>query len=93
MADDKGKESKPGIAGQDSCSRCSRRRIEAESPDQSQARREIQPFIVAASQDKLPIKLKLDVKIYPKTSEVQGKLLNIGKYFTRNVVFTKKFFE
>ncbi|GBN44652.1 hypothetical protein AVEN_69488-1 [Araneus ventricosus] len=63
-----------------------RKHIEAETP----ARRETH---AAASKDELPIKLKLAVKIYTKTSEVQGKLLNNEKYFTRNVIFTKRFIE
>ncbi|GBN73891.1 hypothetical protein AVEN_58725-1 [Araneus ventricosus] len=48
------------------------------------AKKELQPLLVAASKHKLPIKLKLAVKIYKKTSEVQGKLFNNEKYFTRN---------
>ncbi|GBM71462.1 hypothetical protein AVEN_273930-1 [Araneus ventricosus] len=51
------------------------------------AEKEMQPLIVTASKDKLTIQLKLTVKIYTKTSEVQGKLLNNEKYFTRNVVY------
>ncbi|GBL84080.1 hypothetical protein AVEN_100927-1 [Araneus ventricosus] len=70
-----------------------RRRTEAETPAQSQARRErdAAAHIVAASKDKLPVKLKLGVKLYTKTSEVQGKLLNNEKYFTRNVVYQEVF--
>ncbi|GBN38986.1 hypothetical protein AVEN_3430-1 [Araneus ventricosus] len=75
-------EAKPGISGQDSCSRCSR--IEDSSKPKLQlnlklAEKEMQPLIVAASKDKLPIKLKLAVKVYTKTSEVQGKFLNNEK--------------
>ncbi|GBN57443.1 hypothetical protein AVEN_49235-1 [Araneus ventricosus] len=71
-----------------------RKHIEAETPAQSQDRRKRDAAAkLAASKDKLPIKLKLAVKIYTTTSEVQGKLLNNEKYFTRNVVFTKRFFE
>ncbi|GBM91053.1 hypothetical protein AVEN_147511-1 [Araneus ventricosus] len=38
---------------------------------------------VALSKSRIPN----HVKIYTKTSEVQGKLLNNKKYFTRNVVY------
>ncbi|GBO24855.1 hypothetical protein AVEN_106644-1 [Araneus ventricosus] len=82
-------ESKPGIAGQDSCSRSSR--IEVASKQKLQLNiklieKKMQLLIVAASKDKLPIKLKLAVRIYTKTSEVQGKVLNKEKYFTRNAL-------
>ncbi|GBM31325.1 hypothetical protein AVEN_34135-1 [Araneus ventricosus] len=67
------------------------RRIKAKAPTESQARRERDAAAHDASKDKLPIKFA--VKIYTKTSEVQGKLLNNEKYFTPNIVFTKRFFE
>ncbi|GBN04229.1 hypothetical protein AVEN_190689-1 [Araneus ventricosus] len=44
---------------------------------------------VALSRSRVPN----HVKIYTKTSEEQGKLLNNEKYFTRNVVFTERFSE
>ncbi|GBM76527.1 hypothetical protein AVEN_81704-1, partial [Araneus ventricosus] len=98
-ADDKGKESKmvseakPGIAGQDSCSRCSRLLEDISKPklqlNLKLAEKEMQPLIDVESKDKLPIKLA--VKIYTKTSEVQRKSLNNEKYLTRNVVYLKEF--
>ncbi|GBN52830.1 hypothetical protein AVEN_40773-1 [Araneus ventricosus] len=42
---------------------------------------------VALSSSRIPN----HVKIYTKTSEVQGKLLNNEKYFTRNVVYQEVF--
>ncbi|GBO44018.1 hypothetical protein AVEN_269206-1 [Araneus ventricosus] len=41
-----------------------------------------QPYVVLSSS-----RIPNHVKIYTKTSEVQGKLLKNEKYFTRNVVY------